>query len=86
MNELSMSLCSTRASSINDLANDLFISTSKQKLHVESTSNGSIAIYSVSGKNIVSQRFNQGKTTFSLPSGVYLVQVNKGKTIKVLVP
>lgn len=86
MNELSMSLCSTRASSINDLANDLFISTSKQKLHVESTSNGSIAIYSVSGKNIVSHRFNQGKTTFSLPSGVYLVQVNKGKTIKVLVP
>ncbi len=86
MNELSMSLCSTRASSINDLANDLFISTSKQKLHVESMSNGSITIYSVSGKNIVSQRFNQGKTTFSLPSGVYLVQVNKGKTIKVLVP
>lgn len=86
MNELGMSLCSTRASSINDLANDLFISTSKQKLHVESMSNGSITIYSVSGKNIVSQRFNQGKTTFSLPSGVYLVQVNKGKTIKVLVP
>ena len=86
MKELSMSLCSTRASSINDLANNLFISTSKQKLHVESMSNGSITIYSVSGKNIVSQRFNQGKTTFSLPSGVYLVQVDKGKTIKVLVP
>jgi len=86
MTEMSMSLCSSHASSINELANGLFITTSKHKLHIQSPKTNHLMIVNAAGSIITNQKILEGKTTIDLPSGIYIVRVNNERNIKVLVP
>jgi hypothetical protein len=60
--------------------------TTQQQLHIQTPGECVLNVYTLTGQVYARQRLNAGKTSLTLPSGMYIVTLDGGKRERVVVP